>query len=260
MYMKDNSFKPRTLLAIHTLWKYTDENHKISSPKISKYLEPYGLNYTDKALRDTVRKLRQLGVDIRSTGKELGRSRVWWANRPFDDDTLDKLAFAVRTNPYITDEQADDIMSSITPFITIYQEDKLKCSAVLSNKPHANENMYKIYSNIQNAIEHNKKVVFTQRYTRYDKKTGNLIEKISSHRYFTPQCVCENNDTLYLFGYDHTRKQIDAIPLENISTLRLEQNHRKANNTQTEEIHKLLNSVDPNDYILQKKPRVSQIQ
>ena len=105
--MKSNSVKFRTLFAIHTLWKYTDENHKVSSPQVSKYLEPYGLNYTNKALRDTVHKLRELGLDIHSQEDNCIRD-VWWGDRPLDDDTLDKLIFAVKSNPYITKEQQNE--------------------------------------------------------------------------------------------------------------------------------------------------------
>ena len=252
---KANNMKLRTLIALSVLWKYSDENHKLSSPELSAHLEPHGFNYTKKALAHTVHTLREFGADICSTGRETGRSRVWWANRPFDDDTLDKLVFAVRTNPYITNAQAEDIMSSITPFITVYQEDKLKCSAKLSNKPHANENMYKLYSNIQEAIEHNKKVVFTQRYIKYDKRTKIPVEKIRSNIYFTPRCICVSNDILYLFGYNHTFKRIDTVPMEEISMLRLKQKYHKACDTKTEEIHEFLNTIDPDEYILQKKVR-----
>lgn len=252
---KANNMKLRTLIALSVLWKYSDENHKLSSPDLSAHLESHGFNYTKKALTHTVHTLREFGADICSTGRERGRSRVWWANRPLDDDTLDKLVFAVRTNPYITNAQAEDIMSSITPFITVYQEYKLKCSARLSNNLPANENMYRLYSNIQEAIEHNKKVVFTQRYIKYDKKTGMPVEKISSDRIFSPRCICASNDSLYLFGYNHMLKQADAIPLEDISMLRLEQKYHKACDTKTEEIDKFLNTIDPDEYILQKKVR-----
>lgn len=219
MYTKDNSYKSRTLLAIYTLWKHTDEEHKISSPKISKYLEPYGLKYTDKALRDTVRKLRDLGIDIRSTGQETGRSRVWWANRPLCDETLDKLVFAVKTNPYISADQEAEIMESLIPLVTEFQEEKLKGSIKHLDKAEHNENMYKFYTEAQCAIKRGEKVVYTKKEIQHDSKTKASEEVANNPISFTPNCVCENGGNLYMFGYNHTKQQIEAVPLEDVLSI-----------------------------------------
>ena len=249
MYKKDNSYKSRTLLAIYTLWKHTDEEHKISSSAISKYLEPYGLKYTDKALRDTVRKLRDLGIDIRSTGQEKGRSRVWWANRPLCDETLDKLVFAVKTNPYISAEQEAEIMESLIPLVTEFQEEKLKSSIKHLNKAKYNEEMYKFYSEVQCAIELGKKVIYTKKDIKCDPKTKMSEEFVSKPMSFTPNCVCENKSNLYMFGYNHTKHQIEAVPMEDILTLRLSRRYKGRKVGRCDIEIESLNTVDPTEYI-----------
>lgn len=249
MYKKDNSYKSRTLLAIYTLWKHTDEEHKISSPKISKYLEPYGLKYTDKALRDTVRKLRDLGVDIRSTGQETGRSRVWWANRPLCDETLDKLVFAVKSNPYISTDQEAEIMESLIPLVTEFQEEKFKGSIKRLDKTEYNENMFKFYSEAQRAIERGEKVIYTKKDIKCDPKTKMSEEVVSKPMSFTPNCVCENKSNLYMFGYNHTKHQIEAVPMEDILTLRLARRYKERKVEGCDIEIESLKTVDPMEYI-----------
>lgn len=249
MYTKDNSYKSRTLLAIYTLWKHTDEGHKISSPAISKYLEPYGLKYTDKALRDTVRKLRDLGIDIRSTGQETGRSRVWWANRPLCDETLDKLVFAVKTNPYISADQEADIMESLVLLVTEFQEEKLKGSIKRLEKTECNENMYKFYSVAQCAIERGEKVIYKKKDIKYDSKTKMYEEIVSKAMSFTPNCVCEKSGILYMFGYNHTKRQIEAVPIEDILTIQLHSKCKGRKGEKRDIEAESLNTVDPTQYI-----------
>lgn len=249
MYTKDNSYKSRTLLAVYTLWKHTDEEHKISSPNISKYLEPYGLKYTDKALRDTVRKLRDLGIDIRSTGQETGRSRVWWASRPLCDETLEKLVFAVKTNPYISVEQESEIMESLIPLVTEFQEEKLKGSIQHLNKTEHNENTYKFYSEAQRAIERGEKVIYTKKDIKYNSITKMSEAVAGKAMSFTPNCICETGGNLYMFGYNHTESHIEAVPMEDILTIRLINKCKGRKVKDDSAVIQSLSTVDPTEYI-----------
>ena len=246
---KANNMKLRTLYALSVLWKYSDENHKLSSANLSAHLESHGFNYTKKALSHTVHTLREFGVDIRSTGQEKGRSRVWWANRPLCDETLDKLVFAVKTNPYISADQEADIMESLVLLVTEFQEEKLKGSIKRLEKTECNENMYKFYSVAQCAIERSEKVIYKKKDIKYDSKTKMYEEIVSKAMSFTPNCVCEKSGILYMFGYNHTKRQIEAVPIEDILTIQLHSKYKGRKGAKRDIETESLNTVDPTQYI-----------
>ena len=250
--MKAKSMKLRTLITLHALWKHTDENHRLNTIKLNKYLKPYGLECNGRVLTDTVRVLKGYGFDVQSKG-EWDNQGVWLADRPLKDDVLDKLIFAVQSNPYLPKEQEKEILTALMPLVTAYQEEKLSQSIIASDKLSSNADIYHIYSVIQEAIRKRRRIVYNVEYVQYNKE-NNLPEcRVDVGTLFTPKCIFQAKERLYMFGYNHPDKKLEAVPLESIVGIKLSFKHNSENATITQKVDQLFQTVDPRDYITEER-------
>ncbi len=119
--MKVRSVKLRTFAILHIFYKYTDEKHRLNSRKLNEYLAPYGLECDKGVIRDTVKRLREFGVDVGYKGF-WGTAGYWIKDRPLEDKALKKLVAAVTTNPNVSQEDKTEILASLRPLVTVYQE------------------------------------------------------------------------------------------------------------------------------------------
>ena len=63
---------------------------------------------------------------------------------------------------------------------------------------------------------------------------------------FTPKCICRVGNKRYLFGYNHKRKDIEAVDTDHIGSIMISPNPR---NSHKELCREVLSSADPRDYI-----------
>ena len=253
--MKAKSVKLRTLIILHTLWKLGDEKHRIGSATFNEYLKPYGLECKTKALSDAMNEMREYGLDIRIQG---GREQkgFCWANRPLQDDALDKIIFAVQTNPYLTHKQASDIMASLVPLVTTRQEEKLKRSFVYSDDISPDEKVCRFYSVIKYAIENDRRIAYYGEYVRYDNEIHMPVVKKAYRTIFTPKCMYMCDGKPYLFGYNHTDRKIEAIAFEQLSDVQLALSKQNRCEDITLAVKEILKKADPKDYIQPEKREV----
>ena len=122
---KPKSMKLRTLVTLHALFKHSDATHRMNSIKLNDFLRPYNLDCTSRVLNDTVRVLREFGVDVRNKGVWENQG-IWIQDRPLPDAELNQLIFAVTTNPHLSKSQATEILQNLQPFVTVYQEHLLQ--------------------------------------------------------------------------------------------------------------------------------------
>lgn len=123
---KRKMLKLTTIISLYALFKHTDEEHRLNSVKLNEFLRPYGLECSGyKTLNKTIKALRMLGVEIKCKG--WGSDKGFYVvNRPLNNDELNILVYAVTTNPNLSNEQIDEVLQSIKPFVTVYQEGLLK--------------------------------------------------------------------------------------------------------------------------------------
>ncbi len=122
--MKVKSAKLRTFAILYAFYKYSDEKHRLNSSSLNKLLAPYGLECDKSVIRNTVKRLREFGVNVGYKGF-WGTAGFWLADRPLSDDKLNELIYAVRSNPNLSTEQANSILNSLKPLVTVYQENLL---------------------------------------------------------------------------------------------------------------------------------------
>ena len=249
MYYKVKSTKLRDLITLHTLFKKTDEDHCINSVKLNEYLKPYELECTPRVLRTTVKTLREFGFDIRvkGGGKRCG---IWLGNHPLETSKLKKIIFAIATNPHLSKEQANEILSYLNPLVTVYNEDKLVAITDTNPDLQANDTLYDVYCTISEAISKKRRVRYFTEHMRYRKETQTLASRISKGVLFTPKWLYQTKGELYMVGYNNTGERAQAVNLKDIVDIKISP---KLNAEKTESSLKLLDEIEPQDYVSEDK-------
>ena len=248
--MKAKSMKLRFLVTLSVLFKHTDQNHRMNRTKLNEYLKPYGLECsTGRSLNDTLSVLRDYGLDVRFTGAWENQG-FWIEDRPLQGKTLQALVFAVSSNPYLSNEQATEILSSLRPFVTVFQESMLQSNIETGAIEKGVQNIFTRYSTVSEAIRLGRRVQYTLSRVRYDKETGEVFEAKEWSTLFTPKCLYQTHQKVYMVGYNHPDKRIEAIDLEGVADVKFSFKHKDPNH---EKVRELLGKIEPRDYIPEER-------
>ncbi len=213
--MKMNSNKIRTVVALQVLYKYSDKNHRACAKKVNDFLKPYDLDCKNTFFRDTLKKLRYMGFNLKSESKT-GSSGVWLENRPLQDRVLNNLVLSVCTNPLLSNTEVNEILSDLKQLITVYQEPVLNQTIVCE---HANNNpaLCEVYSVTCKAINENMRVQY--------QFTAETLQKPCV---YMPKCFVYRNGRIYLIGFDCRFQKPVAVDLSTASEARIMRIESKA--------------------------------
>lgn len=244
---KPKSLKLRTLVTLHALWKHSDKDHRMNTVKLNEYLRPYNVGCTtSRVLNDTVRMLREFGFDVRNKG-EWDNQGIWIENRPLPDHELKRLIFAVTTNPHLSKDQATEILQSLKPFVTVYQENLLQ--GVVDAEPmlEPDDALYWAYAVIQEAITSGRRVRYNIEYIQYDKETQSVAKRQEWATLFTPKCIYQTKGDLYMVGYNNTDRRVETVNLKDIASIKLAFKHT---DPKAAEVNHWIAGIVPADVVL----------
>lgn len=243
---KPKSMKLRTLATLHALFKYSDAEHRMNTVKLNEHLKPYYVDcMTSRVLSDTVRIMREFGIDVRSKG-EWDNQGVWIENRPLPQHELHRLIFAVTTNPHLSKEQATEILHSLKPFVTVYQEPLLKGFVENDQEAPQDDQFYWTYSVIQTAISAKRRVRYAVDYVKYHGDTQTVERKEEWMTLFTPKCLYQAKGQLYMVGYNNTDRRIDAVNLQDITSIKLAFKHK---DPKAEQVSGWIADIEPQEWV-----------
>lgn len=232
--------KLRFLITLHALYKHTDENHRLNSKKLNAFLKPYGVESSDSALRDTIEVLWRYGVGVKTHGV-LNKHGVWLQDRPLYEAALKQLIFAITTNPLLSAEQQAELLESLNPLVTVYQEPLLHSHIqMVQNSSPLSGKQIEIYSTIHEAISTNKRVHIAKR--NISRTRGENIQRC----FFTPKCFQVTEKQIYALGYNHLKKEVEGIAITDIESAVLASRRK---NSHEDMVRTLLDDVDPKNYI-----------
>lgn len=245
---KPKSKKLRTIITLYALLKHTDKNHRMNAVKLNEFLRPYGLDSDGKTLSSTVKALREVGWDIRNKG-EWDCQGIWVENRPLQEHELRQLIFAITTNPNISNAQINETLQYLKPFVTVYQEDLLKCQTDTEESFVDNECLYTAYAVIHEAIARRRRVRYTEERIKYDQEALSWVKTQGPVTFFTPKRLVRTKNGIYMVGFHHTSNRIDAVNLRGITSIRIAPQHREA---LSDAAHDAMTELVPKDFVMQK--------
>ena len=210
---KIKSTRQRIVLMLKAFFKHSDAEHPINLVQMNKYLEPYGLEYNKAIMQETLRDMREAGFDVRTRHK-WDKHGAWFESRPLKDEQLSKLIFAVDSNPYLSAEQVTEILQSLAPLVTVYQEPRL---AAMTEKMGGTE----LPPNVQNACMVMSEAIGTKQSVRFRKALPDTDIFFAKQIYFAPKCMLFDGGRFFAVGVHHERKRIETINLHEITEIEL---------------------------------------
>ena len=250
---KPKSMKLRTIATLHALFKYSDANHRMNTMKLNEHLRKHHVECTtSRVLNDTVRILREYGVDVRRKGVWENQG-IWIESRPLPEHELSRLIFAVTTNPHLSRQQATDILQSLKPVVTVYQELLLQGLVETEQTIEPDDTLYWVYLVIQEAIASKRRIRYTVEYTQYSKETQTVEPRREWETLFTPKCIYQTKNHLYMVGYNNTDRRVAAVNLKDIVSIRMAFKHR---DPKAEQVSQWIDAIVPQDAVPGEKKEI----
>jgi len=243
--MKPKSTKMRFLLTLQALWKFSDEKHRFTNPKMNKYVEPYNLTCTKHSFENTVQVLREFGFDVRTNGFP-SHQGFWIEDRILSDDNIRSLIFAVTTNPYITKKRAKDTLLCLLPIVSSFQEPLLKEYIEFVPDNHADDSFYNKHKIICEAIAYKRRIRYSTPYLKCDAVSKRVLKSARPHVTFTPKCIYQAGYKWYVLGYNNVTKKTESVDLDTIDDIKLAFTH---NDPKAAETYKITEQIDVQDHI-----------
>ena len=231
--MKRKSMRLRFMLTLHALMKYSDKNHRLNAALLNKQHLPQELDFkATRAYAETISALKEYGLDIRSVGR--GRySGAWIENRPLTDQILNELSFAVTSNPYVSKDKAEELLGSLAPFVTIYQEPILKSCLVRATDRWLPSNFLRAYTVICEAIRNGRRI----RYRSFWAETHGARNK---YALFAPKYIYQNDERFFALGYNCTEKKVGSLDIMDIVEVEIARRYKRSEESR---IHAILDNL-----------------
>ena len=196
---QDNCQKIKLLKLLELLRQETDEQHPLTTMDICNRLGAMGISCERRTLSKDVALLNEQGYEVmwRWVGKEKG---YYIEDRSFSIPELKILIDAIQASSFITEKKTADLIRKIANLGGSHRAELLQGNMVCFNtRKHSNESIYYNVSSLEDALQHQKKVLF--RYFDLDEH-GQKVYRREGHRYVVePVALVFNEDNYYLVVY-----------------------------------------------------------
>ncbi len=232
--------QPKKLMIINILdilRRYTDKNHRLSQKEIAKILQQeYHMKADRKAVKRNLMNLIDFGYDIEysetirmvpnaQTG-HLEESYIlsdFYLRREFDDSELRLLIDSLLFSKHIPYSQCKTLVEKLEGLSNIYFRSRVKHIATLPEDKADNKQIFLNIELLDEAITHNRKVVF--KYTEYgtDKKLHYRKRPDGSEREYTvtPYQMAAKEGKYYLICNYDKYDDISNYRLDRIRELKI---------------------------------------
>lgn len=213
--------KKKLLCLLQILLSETDPEHTLTLPELLQRLESMGIPAERKSIYDDIETLRSAGVKIGTRKRKTYQYFV--ESRTFSTAELQLIAGAVRASPFVSERQAEALVSKLGILCSFYQAKALKQEIFAKRKPVLfEEAVLETAELLCRAISENRKVRFTLREWRltaqgkpeYAVKDRTKPVSVSPWKLLAEQGRCE------LLALDEERQAL-CVPLEKLEDLEL---------------------------------------
>lgn len=216
--MSESKNKLRMLCVLDILRKYSDEEHPLSSSKISELLlSEYGIDCDRKATIysdiNTLKEFKNNFFNIENVSSPSKGFCIF--EREFELPELYLLCDAVQSARFVTKNKSKTLVSKLEQFASVYQGRDIGSSVYIDNRQKSENNS--IYINIyyiHQAITLNKKIAI--KYIRHN------VDKNNERNYtVSPFAMIWSNDRYYLICNNDTKENLMHVRLDRIKNVEI---------------------------------------
>lgn len=197
---QENAYKIKLLKLLEILRQDSDEDHYIGTTELIDKLADMGIVCDRRTLYKDIEVLNNFGYEVLCE-KSPGKPNCYCvADRSFDVPELRILMDAVQAASFVTPTKTEVLLDKIADLGGSHRAELLQSNIVRFNTTKStNENIFYAISEINSAIENNKKVSFE--YFDFNEKHERVYRKDHKRYFVNPLATIFDDDNYYLIAY-----------------------------------------------------------
>lgn len=216
---KEKQDKKGRLLALRDyIYKYTDEQHSVSTQEIIDEMALQGYLGNRKTIKDDIDVLNKYGMDI-ITNVSRG-NYFYMASREFEIPELKLLVDAVSSSRFISAGKSEHLIEKLTSLASVYQKEQIAPRIFTAERIKTdNLQLYYVVDKLIEAVQIGKKVRF--QYQEYDSEKQKVLRNEGEIYINSPYGCLWNDDNYYLIGYSDKWQKVVTFRIDRIIDLEL---------------------------------------
>lgn len=210
--------KGRLLALRDYLYKYTDEQHPVSTQDLIDEMARQGYPGNRKTIKDDIDVLNKFGMDI-ITNVSRGNS-FYLASREFEIPELKLLVDAVSSSRFISAARSEQLIGKLSAMASDYEKEQIAPRIFTGDRIKANNpHLYYVVDMLIQAVQNKKKVRF--QYGEFDADKRKILRNDGEIYINSPYGCLWNDDFYYLVGYSEKRKKVVSFRVDRIVDLEI---------------------------------------
>ena len=210
--------KGRLLALRDYLYKYTDEQHPVSTKELIDEMTRQGYPGNRKTIKDDIDVLNKFGMDI-ITNVSRGNS-FYMASREFEIPELKLLVDAVSSSRFISAARSEQLIGKLTAMASEYEREQITPRIFTKDRIKANNpHLYYVVDMLIQAVQNKKKVRF--QYGEFDADKHQVLRNDGEIYINSPYGCLWNDDFYYLVGYSEKREKVVTFRVDRIVDLEI---------------------------------------
>ena len=210
--------KGRLLALREFLYKYTDEQHMVSTQELIDEMTRQGYPGNRKTIKDDIDVLNKFGMDI-ITNVSRGNS-FYVGSREFELAELKLLVDAVSSSRFISAARSEQLIGKLTEMTSVYEQPQITPRIYTDERIKANNpSLYYVIDMLIQAVQEKKKVRF--QYGEYDADKNKVLRNDGEIYINSPYGCLWSDDFYYLIGYSEKRKKVVTFRVDRIIELEI---------------------------------------
>ena len=198
---KSEGQKLRILYILDYLRLESDEEHPVSTQRLSDMLDAKGIHAERKTIYDDISRLNEYGYEILQVQNRLGGG-YYLGTRKFELAELKLLVDAVQSSRFITRKKSKELIKKLEDEVSRYDCSKLKRQVYVAERVKTdNERIYYNIDGIHQGIQTNHKISFI--YMDWNAKKQ-LVPRGNDAKVVSPWALIWRDDNYYLAAFDGT--------------------------------------------------------
>ena len=209
----DSKLRPIYLARI--LFERTDEEHYLTTNQLIQLLkEEYGIEAYRITVRNDIRLLMELGMDIEAELSNNMHYRV--LGRKFEISELKLLIDAVESSKFISQKTSRKLVEKLMKEVSCYQAENLRRNLLAEGRVKSeNEKSMQILDAINEAINKGCKIAFQM--IEYNPKKRRVLHNNGEKYIFSPYSLVWDGDCYYMVGFSDKYQRIGSHRVDRIA-------------------------------------------
>ncbi len=210
--------KLKMLYLVKILSEYTDDSHALTLQEITRRLESYGVNISDrKTLYADFNELEKYGLEILSF-KDGRTTRYHLATRTFELPELKLLVDAVQSSKFITERKSRQLIKKLESLVSVHEAQHLHRQVLITGRIKAmNESIYYNVDMLHDAINADRQIRF--QYFQWNVNRKQELRRDGECYQISPWCLMWGDENYYLVAFDHRDQMIKHYRVDKITKL-----------------------------------------